>query len=81
MDTGREAVDFGLLTCGNVRQVIDRAGEVGDFFFELFHGVGLGARVRRGQGREFAQAGCLEYLWKDERGGMLCLLAPVVSIR
>lgn len=32
-----ETVDLGLLTGDDVAQVIDVAGQVGDFFFELFH--------------------------------------------
>lgn len=41
-----EAVDFRLLACDHIRQIVDAAHQMRDFFFQMFHRgeVGSGAR-------------------------------------
>ena len=41
--------DFSVLTGDHVAEVFDRAGEVGDLFFEFFHKAQIGSR---GVGRQ-----------------------------
>ena len=53
----REQGDFCLLPGHDIRQVIDRAHEVGEFFFDLFH-----RSVRYAGGAPASSAGADEYL-------------------
>ena len=38
-DTARQQGQFFVLTRDNIRQIIDAARQMGDFFLELVHGV------------------------------------------
>lgn len=42
-DPDAQAVKFAVLACDHIRQVIDRADQVGQFFFNLGHGTALRA--------------------------------------
>lgn len=62
LNTVREHRNFTILTRHDVAEFINGAREVGDFFFKLFHGVGI-----RWQGEAVKRRGVLIAAWPMRR--------------